>query len=68
MNASRARLEALSKELRLQWLQTKEYWADAKSQEFEQKFLQELFVSVERSVGVIEQLDKVINKIKKDCE
>ena len=68
MNAGRARLEALSKELRLQWLQTKDHWADAKSQEFEQKFLQELFLSVDRSVGVIEQLDKVINKIKKDCE
>ena len=68
MNASRARLEALTKELRVQWQQTQEHWADAKSQEFEQKFLQELFASVERSVAVIEQLDKVITKIKKDCE
>jgi len=68
MNASQARLEALTKELRVQWYQTKDQWADAKSQEFEQRFLQELFISVERSVAVIEQLDKVITKIKKDCE
>jgi thymidylate synthase len=68
MNASRARLEALTKQLRLEWQQTKEYWADAKSGEFEQKFLQELFVSVERSASSIEQLDKLITKIKKDCE
>ena len=68
MNASAARLEALTKELRLQWQQTKEYWADAKSQEFEQKYLVELFASVGRSVGVIDQLDKLLARIKKDCE
>lgn len=68
MNPSRARLEALTKELRLQWQQTKEYWSDAKSREFEQNFLQELFVTVERSAAAIDQLDKLITKIKKDCE
>jgi hypothetical protein len=68
MNASRARLEALSKELRVRWQMTKEHWADAKSREFEQKFLQELFVTVERSASAIDELDKLITKIKKDCE
>jgi len=68
MNASRARLEALAKDLKLQWQQTKEHWADAKSREFEQKFLQELFITVERSASAIESLDKLITKIKKDCE
>jgi thymidylate synthase len=68
MNASRARLEALTKELRLQWQHTKDYWADAKSGEFEHKYLQELFISVERSASAIDQLDKLITKIKKDCE
>jgi hypothetical protein len=68
MKASGSRLEAITKELHQQWQQTKEHWADAKSLEFEQRFLQELFVSVDRSVAAIEQLDKVITKIKKDCE
>ncbi len=68
MNASGARLEALTRELRLQWLQTKEHWDDAKSREFEQLYLQELFASVDRSVGVIDELDKLIAKIRKDCE
>ena len=68
MSASRARLEALAKELRLQWQQTKEHWSDGKSREFEQRFLQELFVTVERSAAAIDQLDKLITKIKKDCE
>ena len=68
MSASGARLEALTKDLRVQWQQTKEYWVDAKSHEFEHKFLDELFASVDRAVRVIEQLDKLILKIKKDCE
>ena len=68
MNASGARLEALTRELRLQWLQTKESWSDAKSLEFEQKFLQELFGSADRSVTVMDELDKLVAKIRKDCE
>jgi hypothetical protein len=68
MSASGARLEAITKELRAQWQQTKDYWIDTKSLEFEQRFLQELFASVDRSVAAIDQLDKLITKIKKDCE
>jgi len=68
MSASGSRLEALTKDLKVHWLQTKEYWSDAKSQEFEHKYLEELFASVDRAVLVIDQLDKLILKIKKDCE
>ena len=68
MKGSGARLEAITKELRLQWQQTKEHWADAKSAEFEQRFLQELFASVDRSLSAIDQLDKLTTKIRNDCE
>jgi hypothetical protein len=68
MSASGARLETLTKDLRVHWQQTKEYWADDKSREFEHKYLEELFASVDRAVLVIDQLDKLILKIKKDCE
>lgn len=68
MNASGTRLGALTKELYVQWQQTKQYWNDARSQEFERKYLQELFSSVDKSVTIIEQLDKLVAKIKKDCE
>ncbi len=68
MTASGARLEALTKDLRVHWQHTKEYWTDAKSREFEHKYLEELFASVDRAVLVIDQLDKLILKIKKDCE
>jgi hypothetical protein len=68
MNASGTRLGALTKELYVQWQQTRQYWNDARSQEFERKYLQELFASVDKSVTVIEQLDKLVARIKKDCE
>jgi len=68
MNANGARLGAITKELWLQWQQTKEYWRDAKSQEFERKYLEELLASVDKTVTVIEQLDKLVMKIRKDCE
>ena len=68
MNASGTRLGAITKELWNQWQQTKEHWKDAKSNEFEHKYLEELVANVDKTVMVIEQLDKLIGKIKKDCE
>ena len=68
MNATGGRLDAITKELWLQWQQTKEYWRDEKAEEFEKKYLEELVASVSKAVGVIEELDKLTNKIRRDCE
>ncbi|MGD0258409.1 MAG: hypothetical protein ABSD29_01135 [Verrucomicrobiota bacterium] len=68
MMASGNRLAGITKELRAQWQETKSYWKDAKSAEFERRYMEELLASVDRAVTVIEQLDKLITKIKKDCE
>lgn len=68
MKASGSRLAGITKELRAQWQDTKSYWKDAKSQEFERRYMEELLASVDRAVTVIEQLDKLITKIRSDCE
>jgi hypothetical protein len=68
MKASGNRLAGITKELRAQWLETKNYWKDAKSVEFEHRYMEELLASVDRAVTVIEQLDKLVTKIRKDCE
>ncbi len=68
MNASGSRLSAITKQLYLDWQQTKTLWDDAKSQEFEQKYLQELFATVDKSVAVIDQLDKLVTQVRRDCE
>ena len=68
MTGTGNRLSALTKELLAQWSEAKSHWDDAKSGEFERKYLQELVAGVDRSVTVIEQLDKLFAKIRKDCE
>jgi hypothetical protein len=68
LSGSRSRLSALTMELSGHWQQTKNSWRDAKSLEFERRYLEELFVRVDRAIGVMEKLDEVLAKVKKDCE
>jgi len=62
------RLILTTKDLFLKWEQTKNFWKDARSREFEQKFLTELQANTDKSAEVIEQLDKLVAKIRSDCE
>jgi hypothetical protein len=68
LSANKTRLASITKELSSNWSETKESWRDAKAQEFERDYLQELFDSVESASGVMDQLDKLLNKIRTDCE
>ena len=68
MKGSGARLGGLTKELRAQWLDTKSYWRDARGEEFEHRYMEELFASVDRAATVMEQLDKLLTQIRRDCE
>ena len=61
-------LVSLTRELSLRWEETKVSWHDAKSQEFEQKYLVELMSSVERAVAIFDDLAKVIAKVRNECE
>jgi uncharacterized protein YeaO (DUF488 family) len=68
MSGNGAKLMAVTKELSYQWHHTKEHWRDAKSLEFERKYIEELLAGVDRAVTVMEQLDKLVSKIRNDCE
>jgi hypothetical protein len=68
MNASGSRLSGLTRDLLQKWHETRTNWRDAKAAEFERVFLGDLIGTVERTVTTIEQVDKLINKIKRDCE
>jgi hypothetical protein len=61
-------LVSLTKELSLRWDETKVSWQDAKSQEFEHKYLVDLMASVERAVAIFDDLAKVIAKVRNECE
>lgn len=63
----KTQINALTRELHIHWQQTREQWRDAKCAEFQQRYLDELFSSVNAATDAIEQLDKLITKIKNDC-
>jgi hypothetical protein len=68
MSASQNRLVGLTKELAAEWASTKQSWSDAKSREFEKRFLDDLFTGVNQAVTNIESLERILNKIHADCE
>ena len=68
MTASKNRLMGLTKELRAEWEQTRQYWNDAKSLEFEKRFLEELMAGVNLAVTNIDALERVISQVRSDCE
>ena len=68
MNANASRLSGITRDLWGQWQQTKAYWRDARAKDFEDRYLAELYSTVDKTVEVIEQLDKLLLRIKKDCE
>jgi hypothetical protein len=68
VSGSKSRLAAISKELSLRWDETRQYWKDSKSSEFEQRYMTELFARVDKTVMVIEKLDELLNKVRNDCE
>ncbi|MCI0744649.1 MAG: hypothetical protein L0Y58_04505 [Verrucomicrobia subdivision 3 bacterium] len=61
-------LAAATKELLLKWQETKAYWQDVKADEFEQQFLVGLEASVNRALPVFDDLDKLVSKVRQDCE
>tara|TARA_R110002096_G_scaffold91625_7_gene207274 strand:- start:12141 stop:12353 length:213 start_codon:yes stop_codon:yes gene_type:complete len=68
MNASKARLAGSTKELSRKWEATRAYWRDQKALEFEARYLSGLFENVDTAVTVIDKLDKIVAKVRKDCE
>ena len=68
MIGSKNSLMGLTKELRAEWDQTRQSWNDAKSLEFEQRFLNDLLAGVNQAIANIDTLERVINKVRNDCE
>ncbi|MEM7010321.1 MAG: hypothetical protein AAF585_02455 [Verrucomicrobiota bacterium] len=67
LNTAKSRLASVSKELNRQWENTKIVWRDQKALEFEQRYMNPMFESVENALAAIEKLDKVISKVRNDC-
>ncbi len=68
MSGSKGRLVGLTREISVQWEDTKNYWRDGKSEEFDKRFMNELSYQVGRAVMVVEQLEELLKKVRSDCE
>lgn len=68
LSGNKSRLVASTQELMLRWTETRNYWRDAKSQEFDERFMQELRARVDKSVTYIDKLDEILKKVQNDCE
>lgn len=68
INSNKARLAAITRDLIVQWDYTRENWRDEKSRDFEVRYIDTLRSGVDSAMEVIDQIDKVLSKIRKDCE
>jgi hypothetical protein len=66
--ANAARLSALTKDIANRWSETRDHWLDAKSREFDVKYMEPLVSNVDNGAHIVEQLSKLIEKIRSDCE
>jgi len=68
LSGNKGRLTGLTRELMFAWDDTKNHWRDAKSEEFERKYVQELSAHVNRATLVLEQLEELLKRVRSDCE
>ena len=68
LSGNKGRLTGLTREISLRWSETREHWRDARSEEFDRRFMQELNANVNRTVLIVEKLDELLKKVRTDCE
>ena len=68
ISANGRALAIATKDLLLRWEETKQYWQDAKAAEFEQEYLTHLQSAVDRAIPTFEELDKLVTRVRSDCE
>ena len=68
LSANAKAISSATRELARKWDDTRQHWRDAKSAEFEKEHLAELFSAVERTAIIMEELDRLIDRVRKECE
>lgn len=68
LSASKSRLAALTKDLHARWKETREFWRDDRAREFEQRYMDDLLSSVTHTLNSIDNLERILSKIRNDCE
>lgn len=67
-SASRGLLALATRQLQERWAETRNSWRDQKAADFDDLYLSELTHSVSAALRVLEDLDKLLEKIHADCD
>ena len=68
MVSARTRLATLTKIVSNDWHNTKEHWQDKQAMHFQKQYIEGLLHEVSSTIEIIEKLDKLVTKVKRDCE
>lgn len=68
LGANKARLGEMTKELFFRWEETRDQWRDARAAAFETKYLRELKSDVDKAMSSMDELEKLLSKMRTDCE
>ncbi len=68
VQGSSSGLAQAARTLTIEWENTKVHWRDAKSLEFEQKYLKDLPGQVTAAINAMEELELLLKKVRNDCE
>ena len=63
-----ALLEEATKQLQIQWQQTRATWTDAKSLEFQKTYMEPLPALVAQAGVAVEELNALLSKVRHECE
>lgn len=65
---SKGILTGATRQLQTQWDEARASWRDRKALEFEALYLSDLASSVNATVKVIEELERLLQKVHADCD
>ncbi len=67
LHTGRIRLSRAVKDLREQWRETKDYWNDENSRQFERTHLEPLAPQITLMLAALNRLNEVLEQAERDC-
>lgn len=68
VKSSRGSLAKAVRDLHVAWQQTENYWRDDKAREFDERYIAPLPDAINSASSIIEELDQILTRIRRDCE
>lgn len=65
---SRGLLTLATRQLQARWAETRASWRDSKAADFEELYLSELTQCMNAALRVLEDLERLLDRIHADCE